>query len=144
MAGSVYARKINSTGRSNRRVTKISCRPSTALTCVFWFLFIALWFVRFHNVFQFVEAVIPHLPEWFQEFSDFLHFMRVEVVVNFSSSWFFVYEFAFGQDLNVSGNGRPGGVKIGCDGSGCQRLGSQQQKYRSPGGVCDGLKGVSS
>src|SRR5690606_1997659 len=128
-------------GKSNSRLIRIVCFPLSEWTCVLEFLFRS---IVFHNQFQFVEPVVPHLPEWFDKICDLFHFVWVEVVVNFSAGAFFREQITLGEYLNVPGHRWSGGIKIGRDGSCRQGLGSQQNEYAPPGGVCDGLKGVSS
>lgn len=100
--------------------------------------------VFFHDGFEFIKSVVPHFPEWFEEVGDFFHFMRVEVVEYFSAIMLLIEEVAFGEDLDVFGDGLPGGVEVFGDGGGCHGLDGEEGKDCPAGGVGNGLKYVAA
>src|SRR5581483_4576890 len=125
-AGSTCARKSSSRGRSNSRVIEISCLPGSAVTFVLRSILVSFG-VLFHDRFQCVEPLFPHGAERFNEVGDFFHFGGVDVVINLPAVLLLGQQFTFGEDLQVFGNRRPGGVKVRGDRAGRHRLGSNQQ-----------------
>jgi hypothetical protein len=112
----------------------------------FRFLFHGALFllVFFHDGFQFVEAVLPHLAEGFNVVGNFFHPFGIQAVVNFPAILLLIQQLTLAEDLQVFGNGGPGGVKLGRDGPGRHGLRRHQQQDRPPGRVGEGLKYVSS
>ena len=59
-------------------------------------------------------------------------------------SLFLGEEFAFGEDSQVFGNGRAGGIEVGCNGPGRHGLGSNQEENGPAGRIRNGLENVSA
>jgi hypothetical protein len=98
----------------------------------------------FHDGFELIEALIPHLAEGFDEVGDGFHFLGVDVVIHFPAALFLLEQLAFGENVQVPGNGGAGGIKIGGDGAGGEGLRGEQQEDGPARGVGNGLKGIAA
>ncbi len=61
---------------------------------------------------QVVEPVIPNFTEWLNKIRYFFHFHCIDMVVDFPAVLFLSKQFAFGEDLQMLGDGRPCCIKI--------------------------------
>ena len=100
--------------------------------------------IRFHDAFELIESIVPHIAERLQEVGDLPDLLRIEAIMDFPAGWLLFEQGALGKDLEVFGNGRSRRVEIGGDGAGGHGLGSEEQENGPPRRIGDGLEYIAS
>lgn len=88
--------------------------------------------------------LIPLAAEIFQPIAHFIQFLWLNGAKTLPTLLFDDEQLTFQQNFQVFGNGLPADVKTVGNGIGCHRFLADEVYDVPPGGVCNGLKNVSS
>ena len=91
-----------------------------------------------------MELFFHNLPELVEPYINLFHFVDFKFVIDFPAFLFMGQEIALGQDAQMLRYGLPGNVEVLRNSVRGHRLHGDQDEDRSSGGICNGLKNVSS
>lgn len=94
--------------------------------------------------FERIHFVIPECLVRFEPVCHFFEFVELSITVSFPALLFDGDQSAFSEDADMFGNGWPAHIEMFGNTVECQLLSAQQLKDLSAGGVCDGLKNITS
>ncbi len=94
--------------------------------------------------FERIHFVIPEYLVRFEPVCHFFEFVELSITVSFPALLFDGDQSAFSEDADMFGNGGSAHIEMFGNTVERQLLSAQQLKDLSAGGVCDGLKNITS
>ncbi len=112
---------------------------------VFYFLFLSLFSSgQSRYLSRLIHFVVPECLIGFEPVCHFFKLVELSVTISFPALLFDGDQSAFCKDADMFGDGRPAYIKMFCNAVERQVLPAEQLENLSAGGVCDGLKNITS